>query len=447
MAEVEPVIDLTLLIDRQKVGAFHIRILLLCGLCCFVAGFYTVALGLIAPVATAAMGLGAGALGPAFAAMGFGAICGSLVCAPLADRLGRRRVVVTGLSLGAPFLVLTASVNSLPALMRCLFFDGFALMGVVPIVLALAGEFMPRHARVTLTMLVWSGFNLGSIATGIVAAALAGSGHWQRLFFVNGALALVVGIIAACLLPESLDFLVARHEKMPRIAPILHRLVPDLAIPADARFVLEEKEEEGFPVSLLFREGRAGLTLYLWLMLFSNIAVLVFLNSWLATFLVDIGIGKSLAIMAAASTNAGGIVGGIAISELCDRAAAWRFHILAAGFLFGGLLVTAIAWTGDWPATAFVAALAIGFFTFGAQNTANAVAATIYPTAMRSTGAGWAIGIGNSSQIFSPLLGGLLLSLQWSAATILCVAALPTLCAAIAALRIARHLRRHPMVP
>ena len=445
MDDAELIIDLTLLIDRQKIGPFHIRLLLLCGLCCFAAGFYTVALGLIAPVAATAMGLGAGGLGPAFAAMGLGSVCGSLICAPLADRFGRRRVIVGGLLLAAPLLTLTAAVNALPSLMACLFSDGFALMGAVPIVLALAGEFMPRRARVTLTMLVWSGFNFGSIATGVIAAALAANGDWHRLFFINGALALAVALIAVCLLPESLDFLVAHHERTPRIAAILHRLVPQLTIPANARFLLDEKEEAGFPVSLLFRDGRAPLTLYLWVMLFCNIAVLVFLNSWLATLLVDMGIGKSLAIIAAASTNAGGVVGGIAISELCDRAENSRFHILAAGFLLGGLLIAGIGLTAHWPAAAFVAALAVGFFTYGAQNTANAVAATIYPTTMRSTGAGWAIGIGNSSQIYSPLLGGFLLSLRWPAAAIIGIAALPTLCAALAALCIARQLPHRPI--
>jgi MFS transporter, AAHS family, 4-hydroxybenzoate transporter len=441
VAEPEPVIDLTLLIDSQKVGPFHIRILLVCGLCCFAAGFYTVALGLVAPVATAAMNLRAGALGPAFAAMGVGVICGSLIFAPLADRFGRRRVILGGLSLGAPFLALTASANSLAALMLGLFFDGFALMGVVPIVLALAGEFMPRHERVTLTMLVWSGFNLGSIAAGIAAAVLATGDHWHRIFFINSALALASALVAAGLLPESLDFLVASHAKTTRIAPILHRLVPQLTIPAHARFVLEEREEQGFPIALLFKEGRARLTVFLWVMLFSNIAVLVFINSWLATVLVGMGVGKSIAIMAAASTNAGGIAGGVAISELCDRSETRRFQILSVAFLTGGALIAAIGWAGHWPAAAFAAALAVGFFTFGAQNTANAVAATIYPTAMRSTGAGWAIGIGNSSQIFSPLIGGFLLSLHWPAPEILGIAALPTLCAAFAALRIGRQSR------
>ncbi|HWE74854.1 MAG TPA: MFS transporter, partial [Stellaceae bacterium] len=180
------------------------------------------------------------------------------------------------------------------------------------------------------------------------------------------------------------------------------------------------------------------LTLLLWLMFFANIATLVFINSWLATILVSAGIAKTVAILIAALTNAGGIFGGIIVSELCDRWEARRFSILGAGFLLGSLSIAAIGATGSDVAMALIAALLAGVFTFGTQNTANAVAATIYPTTMRSTGAGWAIGVGNSAQIFSPLLAGFLLSLHWSATMVLVVMALPGLAAAVVAWRLGR---------
>jgi MFS transporter, AAHS family, 4-hydroxybenzoate transporter len=444
MADAETPVDLTALIDNQALGGFHIRILLVCGLCCFAAGFFTVAMGFIAPVATTAMKLPAGALGPVFAAMGVGTILGSFSCTPLADRVGRKPVIVGGLLFAAPFLFLTATVKSLAALMAWQFFAGFGLMGTIPIVLALAGEFMPKHSRVTLTMLVWIGFNIGSIVTGGVAARLASGGDWRSIFLVSGALALLAAPIAALGLPESLDFLAERHADGRRIGAILRRLAPKLSFPKGARFVLEEKEEEGFPVSLLFERGRTRLTVSLWFMFFSNIAALVFINSWLATLLTDLGIKESLAIAAAAGTNAGGIIGGIVISELCDRFERVRFYVLAVTFLVGGLFIALIGYAGGRAGFAFGAAFMTGFFTFGAQNTANAVAATIYPTAMRSTGAGWAIGIGNSAQIFSPLLGGYLLSLHWPSASVIELIPLPTVIAAAAALVIARSPSRNP---
>ncbi len=433
MPVAESAIDLTALIDRRKLGWFHIRLILLCALCCFGSGFYAVALGFVAPVVSAALALNAGALGPAFAASGLGSICGSFGCTPLADRIGRKPVIVGGMLLATPFIFLMGRATSVPELMWLQFFGGFGLMGIVPIILALAGEFMPKHSRITLTMLVWIGFNLGSICAGFVAISIAAGSDWQAMFFLSSAMPLIIAPLAAWALPKSLDFLAERHASARRIAAVLVRFAPEIAVPTGSRFFLDEKEERGFPVSLLFHQGRTRLTLLLWVMFFTNIAALVFLNSWLSTILVGMGMQARLAFVAVSIMNAGGIIGGIAISKLCDRFDKNRFYIMAAGFLSGGAFMAGIAIAGNHELTAFAAAFIVGFFTLGTQNTANAVAATIYPTAMRSTGAGWAIGIGNSAMIVSPLLGGFLLSQGWSAAAVLSTMALSTVFAATGA--------------
>jgi AAHS family 4-hydroxybenzoate transporter-like MFS transporter len=362
---------------------------------------------------------------------------GSLICTPAADRIGRKPVILGGLLFAVPFLFLMGMTDSVLVLMWTQFFAGFALMGTIPIVLALAGEFMPKHWRVTLTMLVWIGFNLGSIVTGIVAARLAAAaGDWHYLFDVAAIVALVVAPIVAAFLPESLDFLAEMPRSERRIAHILHRLDASVTIPTNVRFVLEEQEERGFPVALLFHEGRQSLTLFLWTMFFCNMMALVFINSWLATILVAVGIAKGVAIMTAALTNLGGILGGIAVSEACDRLPRYRFATVATAFLLGSVAIAAIAQSGSQPEFAFAASFFAGFFIMGTQNTANAIAATIYPTAMRSTGAGWAIGMGQIAQIASPLIGGAMLALDWSPAVILGLAALPPLVAALAAWQI-----------
>lgn len=447
MSDNAATIDLTALLDNHKVGRFHVQVLIIGGLCCFVSGFYLVALGFIAPVAAAALHLGPGALAPAFAATGCGSIFGSFICAPLADRIGRKPVIIGGLLFAAPFAFLIGVAHTLPTIMIGQFFAGFALMGTVPIVLAHAGEFMPKHARVTLTMLVWIGFNLGSIATGIVAAHIAAGGDWHTLFQVSGAIALAIVPLAMLFLPESLEFLAEKHARASRIATILRKLDASIAIPPNARFVLAEKEEHGFPISLLFRQGRARLTGLLWLMFFANMVSLVFINSWLATVLVDIGIAKGIAIMIAALTNAGGIFGGIAVSELCDHHDRHRFLVLAAAYALGGVFMAAIGYTDNHAAPALLTALFAGFFVMGTQNTANATAATIYPTTMRSSGVGWAIGMGNIAQILSPLFGGFLLSLQLPATTVLAIVGAPTLVAAFAAIEIGRATKKTASAP
>jgi AAHS family 4-hydroxybenzoate transporter-like MFS transporter len=446
MSDGSTTIDLTYLLDNHRLGRFHIQVLVLGGLCCFASGFFTVALGFIAPVAAGALNLGPGALAPAFAMMGGGSIIGSFICTPLADRFGRKPVILGGMLIAVPFIFLIGSARSLTTIMIGQFFAGFGLMGSVPIVLAHAGEFMPKHARVTLTMLVWVGFNLGSIVTGVVAAHIAASGDWHMLFLINGAIALAIVPLGALLMPESLEFLAETHVRNARIVRILRRLDATVPIPLNATFVLAEKEEHGFPVSLLFHEGRARLTSLLWIMFFANMIALIFINSWLATLLVDMGIAKSVAIMIAALTNAGGIFGGIAVAELCDHHDDHRFHVLAAAYVLGGVCIAAIGYSGNHAAAALVAAFLAGFFVMGTQNTANAVAATIYPTAIRSSGAGWAIGMGNIAQILSPLLGGFLLGLKWPAASVLATVALPTTIAALAAWGIGRTVRKQDRV-
>ncbi|HEX4541920.1 MAG TPA: MFS transporter, partial [Candidatus Acidoferrum sp.] len=156
-----------------------------------------------------------------------------------------------------------------------------------------------------------------------------------------------------------------------------------------------------------------------------------FLSSWLPTILHKAGISQHQAIVVASLLHFGGIVGGLLLGALCDRFN--PYLVLAVAYVFSGAFITAIGLSGNVAALAMAATFLAGFFTFGAQNTANAVAATNYPTAMRSSGIGWALGVGRIGQIVGPLIGGLLLSLQWGTQGILYVIAVPALVAATAA--------------
>jgi AAHS family 4-hydroxybenzoate transporter-like MFS transporter len=166
---------------------------------------------------------------------------------------------------------------------------------------------------------------------------------------------------------------------------------------------------------------------------------LAFINSWLATLLLAFGIAKGVAILTASLTNLGGIIGGIAVSEACDRLPRRRFALLAAAFVLGAIAIAALPQGGSRAELALAGSFFAGFFIMGTQNTANAIAATVYPTAMRSARAGWALGMGHIAQITAPLIGTALLTLEWPPAAILGLAALPPLIAALAARQIGRR--------
>jgi MFS transporter, AAHS family, 4-hydroxybenzoate transporter len=435
-----PFVDVADLIDRQEIGRFQIRVLLLCAAAMFVDGFDTQAIGYVAPALSAALAVKPAALGMVFAAGGLGAIIGGLGLAPYADRVGRKPVIVGSMLFFAVCTLLIAMANTVPQLMWMRFAIGLGLGGVVPNALALSAEYMPRKFRVTLVLMTWLGFSVGSGVAGPVAAHILESHSWRAVFLFAGILPVLLAPLLIWSLPESLQSLAQRGVAGGRIARTLARMNPRLVFPETARFSNSETRPQGFPVALLFREGRAPITLLLWVMFFMNLLAIFFLNSWLPTVLHKAGLPQHLAIVIAALLHFGGIAGGLAIAPLCDRLN--PYLVLACAYILSGTFIAGIGLAGNKAMFAVAATFFAGFFTFGAQNSANAIAATRYPTAMRSSGIGWALGIGRTGQIVGPLIGGLLLSLKWGTSEILYVVAIPSVVAATAAFFLSGSSRR-----
>src|SRR3984893_1472294 len=433
-------VDVADLINGQELGRFQVQVLLLCAAAMFVDGFDTQAIGYVAPALSAALAVKPSALGMVFAAGGLGAILGGLGLSAYADRVGRKPIIVGSMLFFAVCTLLISTANTVPQLMWMRFAIGLGLGGVVPNALALSAEFMPKKFRVTLVLMTWLGFSIGSGVAGPVTAYILVAHSWRTVFLFAGILPVVLAPLLIWKLPESLQGLTQRGLDGRRIAATFIRMDPNLGFPTDARFINSEKKEKGFPVTLLFREGRARITLLLWVMFFMNLLALFFLNSWLPTVLHKAGLPQHLAIVIAALLHFGGIAGGLAIAPLCDRFN--PYVVLACAYILSGTFIAGIGLAGNKAMFVVAATFLAGFFTFGAQNSANAIAATRYPTAMRSSGIGWALGIGRTGQIVGPLIGGLLLSLKWPTSEILYVVAIPSVVAATAAFFLSGAARR-----
>jgi AAHS family 4-hydroxybenzoate transporter-like MFS transporter len=424
-------VDVAELIDQQAVGRFQVRVLLLCASAMLVDGFDTQTIGYVAPALSVALAVKPAALGMVFAAGGLGAILGGLVLAPYADRVGRKPIIVGSMLFFAVCTLLISTADTVPQLMWMRFAIGLGLGGVVPNALALSAEFMPKKFRVTLVLMTWLGFSIGSGVAGPVTAYILTAHSWRAVFLVAGILPAVLAPLLIWKLPESLHGLTQRGSDGRRIASTLGQMNPDLVFPADVCFINSEKKEKGFPVTLLFREGRARVTVLLWVMFFMNLLALFFLNSWLPTVLHKAGLPQHLAIVIAALLHFGGIAGGLAIAPLCDKFN--PYVVLGFAYILSGTFIAGIGISRNVALFAMATTFFAGFFTFGAQNSANAIAATWYPTAMRSSGIGWALGIGRIGQVVGPLIGGFLLSLRWETDHILNVIAVPSVVAATAA--------------
>jgi AAHS family 4-hydroxybenzoate transporter-like MFS transporter len=430
-----PAIDLVDFIDRQPVGGFQIRLLLTCAAVLLLDGFDTQAIGYVAPALAKEWGLSKGALGPVFSAGLFGLMIGALVFGPLADRIGRKKIIVFSTAAFGIGALATAFVNDVTALLAIRFLTGLGLGGAMPNTVALTSEFNPQRRRATMVMIMFCGFSIGAALGGFLAADLIPRFGWRSVFLVGGIAPLLLLPVLLLRLPESVRFLATRGHAPERVARLLRRISPNTAFASDARFVVHETHLAGLPVVHLFREGRAVATLLLWVVFFMSLLDIYFLANWLPTVLNDLGASVSEAVVIGSMLQVGGVVGTFALGTVIDR---FSFRALALVYFGAVFAVGAIGQLGHSAVLVSIAIFAAGFCVVGGQIAANALAAGFYPTSVRATGVGWALGIGRVGSIIGPLVGGVLLAQKWSAAAVFMAAASAALCACLAALALSR---------
>ena len=167
-------------------------------------------------------------------------------------------------------------------------------------------------------------------------------------------------------------------------------------------------------------------------MFFCNLLLIYFLINWLPSLLNQAGLSLDRAIIGTVALNAGGIVGGLVLGRFIDRRG--PFGVLGGAYVVGAVLIALIG-SLDAGVGALMAVIALtGFCVLGTQFGINALAAGYYPTSIRSTGVGWALGIGRIGSIVGPVVGGMVLALDWSIAQLFLLTAVPALVAAIGVL-------------
>jgi MFS transporter, AAHS family, 4-hydroxybenzoate transporter len=428
-------VDVVEFIDTQPVGGFQLKLLLTCAAVLFLDGFDTLAIGYVAPSLAKEWGLSKAALGPVFSAGLFGLMIGALLFGPLADRIGRKKIIIfSTLAFGIGTLI-TAFVQDVNSLLAIRFLTGLGLGGAMPNTIAITSEFNPRRRRATMVMIMFCGFSVGAALGGFLAAALIPQFGWRSVFVVGGAVPLLLVPILALRLPESVRFLVLTGRADARVAELLSLIGPKAVFAPATRFVVHEPALPGIPVLHLFSNGRTLVTLLLWVVFFMSLLDLYFLSNWLPTVLNDLGASVSVAAVIGSMLQVGGVVGTFALGSVIDR---FSFRALALVYFIGVFAVGAIGQLGHSVVLVTTAIFVAGFCIVGGQIAANALAAGYYPTAVRATGIGWALGIGRAGSIVGPLVGGVLLTMKWSPAEVFMAAAGAALCAALAAFALGR---------
>src|SRR6202453_2984238 len=421
-------VNVSAVIGNSSFGGFQLGLCILCGLCLIMDGFDVQAMGYVAPVILREWHVPNNQFGPVFGAGLFGILVGSLLFSMLADKIGRRPVLI-GVTLCFSVLTfLTARAANVQQMLVIRFIAGMALGGIMPNAVALVGEYSPRKLRVTIMMIVGNGFTAGAAFGGFIAAWLIPRFGWRSVFYFGSAAPLVFAVIMMFALPESLQFLVLHGKRLEQAARWLKRIDPSASGDAGQYFV-EETKRKGVPWVHLFYEGRGLGTILLWIINFMNLLNLYFLASWLPTVANQAGYGIGTSVLVGTMEQLAGMIGGFTLGFLVQR------------FGFGGVLTTCFALAcvnialigqpGLSLGALFVVVFFAGYGVAGGQTAINALSATYYPTDLRATGIGAGLGVGRIGAIIGPVVGGVLMSQHLPSQKLFLVAAVPALISAL----------------
>jgi AAHS family 4-hydroxybenzoate transporter-like MFS transporter len=422
-------IDLGQAIEAQTSSWYSRLILILCCVAMAIEGYDAQVIAYAAPAIIRDWHIDKAYFAPVFSAALFGYMIGATFLSGVSDKIGRQRTLVLGNLFFGLLTVASAFATTLPTLLALRFVAGLGLGCSIPSVMALGVEYAPERRRAFRVSVLFVGYTLGAALGGFVTAALMTQFGWQSAFYFGGFGSLAIGIVAYVFLPESARFLVVKGGEEQRIAAIMKRLRPDLGIEPTTRFtVAEDHVQPGLPVKYLFTDKRALMTSLLWLSFILSLTGHHFLTSWLPTVLDADGVPLAHAVVAGALIQFGGAAGSLIVGRLLDRIG---IIAIALAFLFAIPFVILIGALGMPEYQLMAVVFMAGLFLLGGQVGLNALAGTIYPTFIRSTGAGWALGVGRIGSMLGPAIGGILIALKLSMPVLFLCAAIPAACCVV----------------
>lgn len=424
--------DIGAILDEGRLSRFQIVVLLLCFLVVLVDGFDTAVIGYIAPALRKEWALQPSQLSAVFGAGLFGLMCGSFLLGPVADTIGRKKVLLLSVVVFSLGTFVSAQSQSIGMLTALRFITGIGLGGAMPTCITLSSEYSPARHRMLMVTLSFSGFTTGLALGGELASHVIPVFGWRGLLMLGGAMPLVLLPLLAWRLPESVRFLVSHARHKTALIKIVERMTGTQGWD-EVTFVEPLRDASGHsPVKQLFAEGRALRTLLLWLAFFCSLFVFYLLTSWLPSILKDAGYDIETAARIGAMVPLGGTFGALVIALLMDRVNAYRtisatYFGAAAAIAVTGLLLNDATWLG-------CLVFLVGFGVAGGQNGLNLLSASIYPTTARATGVSWAMANGRIGSIIGSMAGAPLMAQFGQAQTLFAMIAVPTLAGSLAIL-------------
>lgn len=412
------------LIDQQKVGRYQKFILMTCLLLMIMDGYDIQAMAYAAPLIMDQWQIDKTMLGVVFSASLFGLFVGSLFLSSLADRFGRRPILLISTFAFSILMLLTPHVSSVEQLAIMRFITGIFLGGIMPNAMAYSSEIVPNKYRILTMMVISCGYTIGAMLGGGISALLMPIGGWHAIFYFGGIVPLIIFFIMLFKMPESLQFISANSKDDSKAVMWLQKFYPKLNLSSDLK-ILKDTTIKTKPSPLeLFKEKRTFFTSTIWIISILNMISLYFLANWLPTLAKESGLSLNQALLIGSTLQLGGTFGSILMGLKIDKIGFYK--VLVPVFVVAVLSVAVIGYAVSNITLLFVIVFIAGFAIVGGQPAINALSANYYPTSLRTTGVGWSIGIARLGSVIGPLLGGFL-SKQLDIANLFLVAAVPSM--------------------
>jgi len=399
-------------IDDGRIGGQQALVVGLCMFLNVLDGFDITAMSIVAGDVSGELQIGADKLGLIFSVALAGMMVGAMFLAPVSDVIGRRKVIIASVALVGVSVLVSASVTTYSQLLILRFASGLGAGAMLVCQAALAAEYSPEKYRSLSVALTTAGFPLGAMMTSVLAGSILPDFGWRGMFWFGGGVTIATAMITMLLLPESLKYLLERRpaNSLQRANKILIKLKKDTlqSLPPLVRSTACRGNGIVDNIFNLLNPEHRVVTLTLWTTAFLGFGTLYFLMSWIPKLMEQAGFPADTGRFAFFLFNLGGVVGIFLLGILSTRVV--LTNLVAVFLSLSGVLMAVFAMVTDHRSLLLVLISGVGVFLIGGFTGLYAVAAKAYPTAIRSTGIGWVMGLGRSGAVFGPAVAGYLIA-------------------------------------
>ncbi|WP_404900547.1 aromatic acid/H+ symport family MFS transporter [Priestia filamentosa] len=419
------VINVNEYISNSKFSRFHLLMFILFFIIITFDGYDMAIYSATLPVLLDALKMDPSQAGLIASSALVGAALGALIFGLLADKIGRKKVIILCTVFFSIGSILAGFSNTIYTFGFFRFIAGLGLGGIMPNIVSVTTEYAPRKNRAIMVAAIFTGMQVGGILVSGISMWILPLLGWRILYFIGGAPLLIIPLLIKYL-PESATNL-AKNNRNGELKLILQKLRADSALPNDVTFEFNVSGKSS--LKSLFNENRGLSTIAIWIVFFMNMFVSFGFSTWLPQLMINNGFGLNSGLFFLLTLNLGALIGSYIAGFIADRIG-YKTTLIGL-YLIAFLSISLLSLTTNlYAVTGLVALAGIGFF--GGQNVGNAYVSLFYPPSMRSTGMGFAFGIGRLGAIFGPTIVGFIVSWGMDLYVNFLALAIPGLIAALA---------------